>query len=75
MTVGPQGIETKSRMSIVSLWPRYPAFHMTAFMISKSEQVLIDKDWSKIVKDHSREVLGGSNQNRGPQLVHLHSQI
>ena len=40
---------------------------MSAFRISKSEQVLIVKEWNKIVKD-SREVLGGSNQKRNPQL-------
>ena len=68
MTVVPQGIETKGQMSIVSLRPRYPALHMSAFMISKSEQVLIVKDQSKIVKDHSREVLGGSNEKRNPRL-------
>ena len=36
-------------------------------MISRSEQVLIVKDWNKIVKDR-REVLGGSNQKRSPRL-------
>ena len=40
---------------------------MSAFMISQSEQVLIVKDWNKIVKDR-REVLGGNNQKRNPQL-------
>ena len=40
---------------------------MSAFGISKSEQVLIVKDWSKIVKDR-REVLGGINQKRSRQL-------
>ena len=67
MTVVPQWIETKGRMSMVSLRPRYRTLHMSAFRISKSEQVLIVKDWSKIVKDR-REVLGGSNQKRSPQL-------
>ena len=61
MTVVPQGIETKGQMSIVSLMPRYPALHMNAFRISRSDECLIVKDWSKIVKDRSREVLGGSN--------------
>ena len=41
---------------------------MSAFKISRSEQVLIVKDWSKIVKDRSREVLGASNQKRDPHL-------
>ena len=68
MTVVPQGIETKGQMSIVSLRPRYPALHMSAFTISRSEQVLVVKDWSKIVKDRSREVLGGSNEKRSPRL-------
>ena len=54
-------------MPMVSLRPRHPTLHMSAFRISKSEQVLIVKDWSKIVKDHI-EVLGGSNQKRDPQL-------
>ena len=40
---------------------------MSAFMISKNEQVLIVQDWSKIVKDR-REVLEGSNQKHSPQL-------
>ena len=40
---------------------------MSAFRISKSEQVLIVKDWSKIVKDRG-EVLGGNNKKRSPQL-------
>ena len=67
MNVVPRWIEPKGGMTMVSLWPRYPALHMSAFMISQSEQVLIVKDWSKIVKD-CREVLGGSNQKRIPQL-------
>ena len=67
MTVVPQWIETKGRMSIVSLRPRYPIVHMSAFRISKSGECLIVKDWSKIVNDR-REVLGGSNQKRNPRL-------
>ena len=67
MNVVPHWIETKGRMRMVSLWTRHPTMHFSAFRISKSEQVLIVKDWSKIVKDR-REVLGGSNQKRSPQL-------
>ena len=67
MIVVPQWIETKGRMSMVSLRPRHPTSHMSAFRISKTEECLIVKDWSKIVKDH-REVLGGSNQKRSPEL-------
>ena len=67
MIVVPQWIEAKGRMSMVSIRPRHPTLHMSAFRISKSEQVLIVKEWNKIVKD-SREVLGGSNQKRNPQL-------
>ena len=67
MTVVPQGIETKGQMSIVSLRPRYPTVHMSAFRISDSEECLIVKDWSKIVNDR-REVLGGSNEKRSPRL-------
>ena len=54
-------------MKMVSLRPRHPTLHMSAFRISKSEQVLIVKDWSKIVKD-CRDVLEGSNTKRSPQL-------
>ena len=67
MNVVPYGIETKGTMSIVSLRPRYPTMHFSAFRISNSEECLIVKDWSKIVNDH-REVLGGSNQKRNPRL-------
>jgi len=67
MNVVPRWIETKGRMSMVSLRPRHPTLHMSAFRISKSEQVLIVKVWSIIVNDR-REVLGGSNQKRSPQL-------
>ena len=67
MNVVPHGIETKGTMSIVSLRPRYPKMHFSAFRISNSEECLIVKDWSKIVNDH-REVLGGSNQKRNPRL-------
>ena len=67
MIVVPHWIEPKGRMAMVSLRPRHPTLHMSAFSISKSEQVLIVKGWSKIVKDR-REVLGGSNQKRNPQL-------
>ena len=42
--------------------------HMSAFMISQSEQVLIVKDWSKIEKDHNREVLGDNNLKHNPEL-------
>ena len=59
MTVVPQGIETKGQMSIVSLRPRDLAVHMNAFKISRSDECLIVKDWSKIVNDR-REVLGAA---------------
>ena len=59
MTVVPQGIETKGRMSIVSLRPRYSALHMSAFRISRSDECLIVKDWRKIVNDRG-EVLGAA---------------
>ena len=67
MIVVPHRIEAKGRMKMVSLRPRHPTLHMSAFRISKSEQVLIVKEWSKIMKGR-REVLGGSNQKRSPQL-------
>ena len=67
MTVVPQWIETKDRMSMVSLRPRFRTLHMGAFRIFESEECLIVKDWSKIVNDR-REVLGGSNQKRSPRL-------
>ena len=59
MNVVPHGIETKGTMSIVSLRPRYPTMHFSAFRISNSEECLIVKDWSKIVNDR-REVLGAA---------------
>ena len=68
MNAVPHWIEAKGRVTMVSLRPRHPTLHMSAFKISRSEQVLIVKDWSKIVKDHSREVLGGSNQKCSPRL-------
>ena len=67
MTVVPQRIETKDCMSIVSLRPRYPSLHMSAFRISNSDECLIVKEWSKIVNDR-REVLGGSKEKRNPRL-------
>ena len=67
MTVVPQGIETKGQMSIFSLRPRYPALHMNAFKISRSDECLIVKDWRKIVNNR-REVLGGSNEKCSPRL-------
>ena len=66
MNVVPYGIETKGTMSIISLRPRHPTLHMSAFRF-QTEECLIVKDWSKIVKDR-REVLGGSNKKRNPQL-------
>ena len=68
MIVVPHWIETKGRMAMVSLRPRHPTLHMSAFRISESEECLIVKDWSKIVNDPSREVLGGSNEKRNPRL-------
>ena len=68
MNVVPYGIETKGTMSIVSLRPRYHTMHFSAFRISKSEEVLIVKDWTKFVTEECREVLGGSNQKRNPRL-------
>ena len=65
MNVVPHGIETNGTMSIVSLRPRYPTMHFSAFRISNSEECLIVKDWIKIVNDR-REVLGGSNQKHDP---------
>ena len=66
MKVVPQWIETKDDMSMVSLRPRYPTLHMSAFRIS-SDECLIVKDWSKIVNDR-KEVLGGSKEKRNPRL-------
>ena len=60
MIVVPQWIEAKGLISMVSIRPIHPTMHINVFMISKRGQVLIVKDWNKIVKDH-REVLGGSN--------------
>ena len=54
-------------MSVVSLRPRHPTLDMSAFRISKIEECLIVKDWSRIVNDR-REVLGGSNQKSSPRL-------
>ena len=67
MNVVPHWIETKGRMRIVSLRPRYPTMHFSVFRISNSEECLIVKDWSKIVNDRI-EVLGGGNQKRSPRL-------
>ena len=67
MNVVPYGIETKGTLSIISLRPRHPTSHMNALRISKTEECLIVKDWSKIVNDRT-EVLGGSNQKRSPRL-------
>ena len=65
MNVVPHWIETKGRMRMVSLQPRHPTMHFSAFRISKSEECLIVKDWSKTVNDR-REVPGGSNQKLSP---------
>ena len=59
MIVVPQWIETKGRMSIVSLRPRHLTLHMRAFRISKIEECLIVKDCSQILNDR-REVLGAA---------------
>ena len=66
MTVVPQGIETKDRMSIVSLRPRYPTDYFSAFKIS--DGCLIVQDWTKYVMGERREVLGVSKQMRYPRL-------
>ena len=67
MNVVPDWIETKGTMNIVSLRPRHPTLHTSAFSISRTEECLIVKDWSKIVNGR-REVLGGNNQKRSPRL-------
>ena len=67
INVVPQWIQTTGHMRIVSLRPRHPSMHFSAFRIFNSEECLIVKDWSKIVHDR-REVLGGSNQKRSPRL-------
>ena len=66
MNVVPHGIETKGTMSIVSLRPRYPTNHYSAFRIS--DEFLIVKDWTKFVMEECREVLGSSSQKRSPRL-------
>ena len=66
MNVLPHGIETKVTMSIVSLRPRYPTMHFSAFKISN--ELLQVEDWTKFVMVERREVLGGSNQKRIPRL-------
>ena len=66
MNVVPYGIETKGTMSIISLRPRYPTDYFSAFKIIGG--CLIVQDWTKYVMGEHREVLGGSNQKRNPQL-------
>ena len=68
MNVVPQWIETKGRMRMVTLRPRHPTMHFSAFRTSNSEQFLIVKDWTKFVVEERREVLGGSNEKRSPRL-------
>ena len=68
MNVVPHWTETKGRMRMVSLQPRHPTMHFSAFRISKSEEVLIVKDWTKFVMEECREVVGGSKQKRIPRL-------
>ena len=68
MNVVPYGIESKGTMSIISLRPRYPTMHFSAFRISNSKECLIVKDWTKFVMEECREVLGGSNQKCSPRL-------
>ena len=67
MNVVPDWIETKGTMNIVSLRPRYPTMHFSAFRVSNSEECLIVKDWSKIVNDR-REVLVVNKQKRNLRL-------
>ena len=62
----PDWIETKGTMNIVSLRPRYPTMHFSAFKIS--DGCLIVQDWTKYVMGERREVLGGSKQIRYPRL-------
>ena len=50
MIVVPHWIESKGRMSMVSLRPRFPTLHMSAFRISESDECLIVKDSSKHVQ-------------------------
>ena len=66
MIVVPHWIETKGRTRIVSLRPRYPTMHFSAFKISN--ELLQVEDWTKFVMVERREVLGGSNQKRIPRL-------
>ena len=66
MNVVPHGIETNGTMSIVSLRPRYPTMHFSAFKIS--DELLQVQDWTKFVMEERREVLGGSKQMRYPRL-------
>ena len=68
----PQWIKTKGHMSMVSLRPRYPTLHMSAFRISESEECLRVKNWSKIVND-CREVLGGSKEKCNSSMMNQES--
>ena len=61
MNVVPYGIETKGTMSIISLRPRYPTNHFSAFTIS--DGFLIVKDWTKFVMEERREVLVAANRS------------
>ena len=66
MNVVPHWIETKGRMRIVSLRPRYPTMHFSALKIS--DELLQVQDWTKFVMEECREVLGSSSQKRSPRL-------
>jgi hypothetical protein len=59
-------MEMKGDMSIISLRPRWPTALRSAYKISRSDEVLTIKDWSKVLRDRS-ELLGG-NMKRSPQM-------
>ena len=53
-------------MKIISLRPSWPTRHFSAYMIRQRDDVLIIKDWRKVLNDR-RELLGG-NIKRSPQM-------
>ena len=64
MNVVPHWIETKGRTRMVSLQPRYPTMHFSAFKIS--DECLVVQDWTRYVMGELRQVLGGSKQKCSP---------
>ena len=68
MNVVPHWIETKGRMRMVSLRPRHPTMHFSAFRISNSEKGMLNSERLEQNCERSQRSTRGQQSKAQPTI-------